>query len=484
MPTHEFESNATVYVTNDNGEAMTCSGLLERDAGFLKWNRMSLIGTRDDMVNAMRIQGEGPVRWELHNRTDWPDGKVREDRHLTSGTGAFRSIGMASGIAIADDSIQKFADLQLYDCVETTIGGIKGLSAQYWFLQRPRGWHAYARRPRRRETRSAYGDWRVIVSLKLKFRMVSVGYSRRDDRISHEIELIHLPAIEIEPIEVMEPEAFFAAADELWFSLRILILFRYRQYAQTLAEFREQPGRLTQTWHDAELRPREVPKDFDEPPFFGATDIFFARAAARLATHSEQRELLHAAAYGYANSYKSFMLEGGLTSCIEGIERLVTAFEAVQGLSREVVDRKKWKPVSAALKGTIDGLGLHKAAAARVKRSLAMPATLSLQERIERMVRHYRRHWRERQRELLPGLDGMIKARNDIVHGRLVADLNHIHVELLRARAIFERLFLNFLGCHALETSGQAQVALLYLEHRKREKEAAGAPTPDGTAAT
>ncbi|MDK2746866.1 MAG: hypothetical protein KYX67_06085 [Brevundimonas sp.] len=42
----------------------------------------------------------------------------------------------------------------------------------------------------------------------------------------------------------------------------------------------------------------------------------------------------------------------------------------------------------------------------------------------------------------------------DIVHGRLVRDYNALYTELERGRAIFERLFLNLVGCHKCDLPG------------------------------
>ena len=83
-----------------------------------------------------------------------------------------------------------------------------------------------------------------------------------------------------------------------------------------------------------------------------------------------------------------------------------------------------------------------------------MRGPLSLQERIERMARKYRRHWAEHDLKLLTGLARLIKTRNDIVHGRLVRDYNALYIELERGRAIFERLFLNLVGCHKCDLPG------------------------------
>ena len=56
----------------------------------------------------------------------------------------------------------------------------------------------------------------------------------------------------------------------------------------------------------------------------------------------------------------------------------------------------------------------------------------------------------------------MIRLRNAIVHGRLADDINEVFVELVRARALFEVLFLNFLNCSGFDRSGHAHMIVLH----------------------
>lgn len=479
MPRSDFDNTVSIKLTSASGKEVRCSALLERDPEFLQWNRISLLGNHDDYVAALGLQSSHEVRWELHNNPDWPHGELREDQHRTSGTATVRSMGMASGIAIAPDSVQKFADLRIFEYREhTTAPGWEGPVAEYWFLQRPRGWHAYPRRLLRTEGITQRSDWLRVAGSGLKFRLLSIGYPRSDRRLSRETELIQLPGVEIRPYGDMAHETFLAAADDLWFDLRILIAFRFRLYPSTLAEFRETPGEYARTWHPIAVEPREIGDDHVDPPFYGAVDRFFARAAVTLARHKLHRALLHAAAFGYANSYKTLLLESGLTSCVEAIERLVTAFEVTASLDREVLDRKEWRKISATLKKTVDALDLGETKARLVKRGLASPVTLSLEERVLRMVHTQRKRWKSSDRQLLTGLSNMIKARNAIVHGRLIEDINEVYVELVRARALFERLFLKFLNCTGFDCSGYPQ--LIIAQHEEKRSRASKQAVENG----
>lgn len=411
MPLSDHESSVSITLIGGGGGTLRCSALLERDPEYLRWNRITLLGSHDDYIAALRLRGHDELRWELHNNPDWLGGEVRQDQHRTGGTATMRSIGMASGISIAPDSIQRFGELRIFELSERTTGrGRNGPSAEYWFLQRPRDWYAHPRRMRRTTGISQRGDWLKVPGTSLRFRLLSIGHLRDDRRLSRETELIQLPGVEMRPAGEVADDVFLGEADDLWFALRILIAFRHRIYPHTVAEFREVEGEYSRTWHPVPVEPRETTDERVDPPFYGAIDRFFVRGAASLLPHKSHRELLHAAVFGYANSYKTFLLEGGLTSCVEAIERLVTAFEVISSLDREVMDRRQWRKVATALKRSVDGLQLEPGQARQVKRSLASPATLSLEERILRMASVQSRRWRGRDRQLLAGVAHMIVA--------------------------------------------------------------------------
>jgi hypothetical protein len=465
---------ATIRIIAQSGAELTCSARLERDPNFLHWNRIALFGGQQEYLATMRMQREGQLRWELHQNPNWPKGDD-SGRRLTSGTGVFRSIGMAMGDSIASDSIQNFSDLEIH-------GYSDKLQSPRWhstrvefrFLQRPTDWFAYPRKYRVRTGLSHSGDWYAVKGTGLKFRLTSTGYPRSDERLSKEVELLDIPGVEISPVEEMSPDDFADRAADLWFSFRILIAFRFRLYATTLAEFREFPGGYEHVWHNVSVEPRRSEGRGDAPPFYGSIDRYFASGTATLARHYAQRASLHAAAFGYANSYESFTLEGRLTSCVEAIEGLVTAFENSAGLGRDIFERKTWKAVSKELKLRVDELGIEGGQSSRLKGWLSSPPSYRLEERILRMVKAQRRRWDESDRGLLASLGDMISVRNKIVHGRLVEDSRDTYAELARARAIFERLFLNFLECRGLHSSGYSQIVLASRARQRMEESASG----------
>src|SRR5262249_15530329 len=157
--------------------------------------------------------------------------------------------------------------------------------------------------------------------------------------------------------------------------------------------------------------------------------------------------LLHAAAFGYAQSHNAFNFEASVTSGMEAIERLVSVIEAGAGLQREMVPPKDWKPVGRDLKRVVGASGLPADTIGRLKRSYAPSPTLTLEERIRRVAKTQQKQWSKHDLTLLDGLGELITARNDIVHGRLVKDLQHLYTQRIRAQALFEQIFLTFLGC-------------------------------------
>jgi len=434
---------------------MSCSALLERDAPFLAWNRMALLGGEEDMHQAMSLFSD-EVMWSLHRNPAWP-GQSDDRQHEVFGSGWFRSVGMTGGIAIADGSLQKFADLDIAEHTERVNRPNWGeASAEYCFLQRVGYWPAHGVKPQRRTTLSQEGPWAVVPGSNLKLRLVSVGHLRDDIRLSREIELISLPGIEIRPTQPTDTAAFEASADEVWYRLRILMTFCWRQSIAPLAERHTRQDGFSHTWRSIAIAPRELETIADHHVFDGSRLLYLARGAAKLAHYRNEHERLHAAVFGYAQSFKASSLEIGLTHCVEAIERLVAVIEVETGLEREIVSRNRWRSISRVLRGSLRDLALSKHEDAAIKRSLANQPSLSLRERIERVIALQGKGWTKQDERVLAGLESMIGLRNTIVHGRLAEDINRLHIELVRSRAIFEGLFINLLSVRGVSRSSSA----------------------------
>jgi hypothetical protein len=350
-------------------------------------------------------------------------------------------------------------------------------SAEYWFLQRPSHWPAHGTRPQRRTTLSREGPWAAVPGSNLKLRMVSEGHLRDDSRLSKEIELVLLPGIEIRPIEPMEAAAFEAAADAIWFQLRILIMFCWRQYVAPLAVRRTRADGFSRTWHSVAIEARQREAIQDPHVFSGWRFRYLAGGAARLLRYHDEGERLHAAVFGYTQSFKALTLETGLTNCVEAIERLITLIESEADLEREIVPRKRWRSIARTLRKGLDDQTLSAQEEEAIKRSLASPPTRSLKERIERVIARQGKGWTQQDKRVLAGLEGMIQLRNAIVHGRLAGDITRLHVELVRSRAIFEGLFLNLLNLRVVSRSNSAASLVFQFEAMQAEARAL-APEP------
>lgn len=466
MPIRDFESTVSVKLLHpDHGDALF-SAILERDPHFLHWNRISLIGSLNDYQRFLPISS-GLLEWELYDNPDWPEPGGDQLGQRTFGTAIVHQQGMAGGISIANDGIQKFADLTIHRHVETHTLSDGELSAIYAFLQRPTDWYAYPRRSI--DSLPVRGEWRSVHSLGLKLRLLTNGHRRKDSRVSQEVELIEVPGVEIRTIADKPSGDFVTDAEKLWFSIRVLLMFRFRQSVIPLFEQVSTPEQITMTWHCVEVEPRREINAFEYIDFSGRVDNFIAKAVPRLASYGDERRHLHAAAWCYAASFGPSVLEAQLTDRIEAIEGLVAVFEKTAGLDRDRFSRKNWKSVKSALKKTVDDLDIDEELAKHLKRGFASSPTLTLQEGIERMATEFSESWNLRDQGLLKGLDTMIAARNAIVHGRLIDNIDRLALEALRAQVIFEKLFLGFFGCDEYHSSGYAQQTISSLERRLKE---------------
>ena len=462
----DFESSISVILTAADGESVTCSAVLLRDPGYFQWNRLSLLGATDDYLRVLQIDCDGLLSWRTYENPQWPRGSEESKADQTSGSASLVSIGMANGLAISADTIQEFGELNIHNVSIVATGpGWDEQSIIHWFLPRPQAWWVRRRRSLLFEGMNRTGDWRAVKGTQLKLRLTVVSWPERDGRTSTEAIRVQVPGFEIQARSELTDDAFVAAADVLWFSLRILAIFRFRKYIAPLAEFRTLTGRSEQRWQSVK---RQAQSDSDdsrqEQPVDGPADQFFAVGAAALADLVPQYGQLHAAVFGYANSFEAPASETRLTNCVEAIERLVTAFETARGLGRQIASNREWRPVATALKKSVDQLGLNPDLEVHLKRTLSSPPTLHLQNRIERMVAHQARRWNAKDRQILGGLGRMIKLRNEIVHGRLVGDQRVLLIEQIRARLVFERLFLNLVGCHRFPVSGWPHWTMSTLE--------------------
>jgi len=186
-------------------------------------------------------------------------------------------------------------------------------------------------------------------------------------------------------------------------------------------------------------------------------------------SHTLRKELLHAAAFGYASSYTAPVIESRHTACIEGIERLIEAFEQAAGLTRERIDKKRWRSLGKAVRREARNIDATTEEHKAIERMLTDVPRFHLIERMERLAKSLPRKARKGPLELLENGGKMIKARNDIVHGRMVSDYNDLLIEQLRSQTLFEWLWLGFLGCGRLQDSNWALNAIRMHESKKAD---------------
>ena len=452
----DYASSAGIILSAGDWSA-TCSCRLERDPGHLSYNRIVLVGDRDAWRGVLPLQSAREIEWRLHENEGWYSTQGSRQRTSTYGTAFIRSIGMSSGVAIHPMGVQDFGNLDILEFTETTQFGNDEdahRSMEFTFLQRPVDWNPWKRRFSFQSSLTRRGDWFKVGATR--FRSVLHGELRNDQRLSKEIELIQLPGFEVEPVGSGDHNEFPEMAERLWFCLRILVSFRHRQLLHPLRTLASRKDQLSVTWRPQAIEPRQKQDTYREGPIRGSPDGFFASGARRLLAIPEHREALHAAVYGYASSYAMTLVEGRLTACVESLERLIGVFEQTHDLSRELVDPKTWKTASKKLRKAVDDLGLSSVQAHAVRQNLANPLNMPLEARLERMVQHYRRRWSAKEMGVAK-LHTMIKLRNHIVHGRMIADYSEVQAEILRAQTLFELLFLNMLGCHAFFGSGHAR---------------------------
>nr|WP_321454618.1 hypothetical protein [uncultured Cohaesibacter sp.] len=468
MSRSNFESAVTVKLLHADFGELVFSAIFERDPHFLHWNRMSLIGNFDDYKRSLPIS-MAQAEWQLYCNPSWLEHQGSDLECLTFGTAIFNRCGMTGGKYIARDGIQKFADLTIDRHVETLKIPSDKMSAIFTFLQRPPTWYAYPRR--QMDTLSMRGEWKCMPELGLKLRLLTEGHKRKDFRVSNEKELIEIPGVEIQSIRDMSAETFVSSAKDLWFSIRVLLMFRFRQIVAPLQEQVTTLDEVTTTWFTIEVEARYEASHYDILGFIERVDDFLVQAATKLANYRNQSDLLHAAAWGYAASFATSVLEAQLTGRVEAIERLVTAYEVAKNLDRSRVCGKDWKPIKSALKRTVDDLDLDTELSAQLKRGFGSPPVLTLQERIERMSNSYVSQWKKADPDLLIGLNDMIKARNSIVHGRLIENFDRLSVEPLRAQRLFEKLFMCFVGCPEFHTSAYLKQAISFFDRRLADHE-------------
>jgi hypothetical protein len=435
---------ATIELTAQDGQNLIASARLIQDPNYFQFNRIELLGSARDELSARPLMGQGVIEWKLF---DHSNATGKPPCHNCSGNGILRSLSIFQGEHVAPETIQVYGVIEIFEVREVFRwkNSREVPSSEIWFLQRPADWdHNLPEGLIARSIRKV-GPWHRSRSTGCEFRLKSVHWRRNDDRISREAELLTIPAIEMRPSD-RTSTTFANEWTRIWQVVRVLLSFRFRQTFWPLYECYQEKNQSISTYYSL---PFEHPVDRilnEDEVFYDKTENYIARGLKSLYLISENLPIIHGAIHGYSKSFSAITPSEQLTSVVEGLERLIAIYEEISALKRELVPANEWRSIVKALKTSIEKQDIRPQLAAELKRHVSSKPVLSLQQRIERMAARQRPCWEPRDTRLLHGLSGLIKMRNDVVHGRRVDDFQALSVNVTRGQLLFERLFLGICG--------------------------------------
>lgn len=442
----DFERPVTVTVSGKNGVSLCCSAVFERDPDYLDWNRLSLVGREPEQLEIMSLMGNGLVEWRLHEN-NYSDNDKSSFEHF--GSAIIRSVGFVTGTNISKFSIQKIADLELFNSIERVVNdSFEGPpNSTYWFLQRTPDWVVYPKSWKNWNDFDRFGRWYKIPKSNFRFRLATIGLRRNEPRRSAEIEFIEIPAVEVSACRNVDNEDEFSEFKEaFWFLFRIGHLFWFRQPAEAISEHHHRTGCREWISHPIKIEPLQSTESLRERLMNGRFENFFQSLISSLLYKDHLYGQLHASVFAYASSFRSDVSERALTSAVEAIEYLVVAFEEDKAFSRDALTRIEWQKFTNIIKENLPYLDIDKIKKNAIRRYISYTPTLTLQERIIRMNSCLRRKSRPDREFAFDNLEGMIKMRNALVHGRQIDNINKLYIETVRARCIFEDLFIRYTG--------------------------------------
>jgi hypothetical protein len=446
-----------VHFVEANGDELRCPVIFETDYGFQTHNRMVLLGSQENQHKLLHFVGSGEVKWRIPPRPD--------DYYETTGKCWFLSVGATEGVGLERDTPQPIGDAQILELTETVRhSDINLVHRQVGFLQRPKYWPIGGVSWKRPFGEPRTGRWQRIRNHNLRLRGVMHEFHREGPTPASEMELIQYPGIEFEPLDTASDatDLFLKLSERAWFACRSLLMFYLRQHIDEFLITTAREGERSITTHAVEILPRDLRENGpgDRPVGGIKIEAFLATSLSRVFSAELDLELLHASSFGYADSYRQASGEGGITSVTEAIERLLTLYEQSKEMDRGILTPAEQRKLAKALKLAVDKVVVDPGRRALIKSAVSARQNLTLEQRIRRMAKSQRRSWTKPDLEYLDGLENLIKVRNDLVHGRKVSDQSQIHAELGRARAIYEKLFLCFLGCGRATISHWALMAL------------------------
>lgn len=448
-----------VLFANADGDEVEFPAILEVDYSFQTHNRMVILGTQNNHHKLMKFMDLGEVKWRIPPRTD--------DYYETTGTCWIESVGATQGVGLEVDTVQPVGDAKIIEETHTVRHpDVATIRRSVLFLQRPRRWPIGGYKRHRPFGHPRAGRWKRVPRLDLRVRGVMHEFHRDGPSPNSEMELIRVPGVEFEQykFDPLSADDFIKLSDRAWFTCRALLMFCLRQHIDELVITSSKVGENCITTRAVEILPRDIKNDGADDIAFSdlGIEIYLSKGVDCIVGGGLDAELFHAASFGYADSFRQTSAEGSLTSVTEAIERLITLFEHARGLERGLLTSAEQRKFSKALRTAVLSEGFSSDRKAAIQFAVSGRLNLTLEDRIRRMARSQKRFWSEADLEYLDGLDRMIKIRNDIVHGRKVSSSAQLVVELGRSRAIFEKLYLCFLGCGRAKLSGWPLMALKY----------------------
>lgn len=444
-----YEQPISVLFNHPDGRKLTASALLVRDVGHLHPNRMEIIGTRNQEFSTMGFMNEGVITWQLYHNKNWNsdyDG-ISEEEY---GQGYFTKSGTTNGRNIAPNSIQKHSEFIITSYTNKYFNLDRPISnyTSFLFLPRLSRWSTYRKNQSLKFNLHSHGEWHNISNSPLRFRSILEGFLHDDDRDHNETLFIQIPGLEYsyKNSEASKNRCLFSDANEAWSDMVPLLMFYHKRIITLLKKDHRINNSYLEEWHPKPLDNKSLSLTFENPPFMGKPQSFLAAGASTMSTMRAFRPHIHAAAHAYVDCIRASTPESALTSCIEGIERVVTTFELSNDISRDLISKSKWKNFSSKIKLICDEEFNGEKNLDQIKGSICVTPKYRLHDRIIRMASHFSKHWTESELSILRDISLAISFRNDIVHGRVISDLQKLDIELNRSIIIFEKLFCCLVG--------------------------------------
>jgi hypothetical protein len=453
--TNKERQTSLTFASPEGEHEVTASATLTRDDGYLAFNRISVLTTAGEGVGLMRLADD-----TVHFRV--PISERQPQTHQTWGTGSFTSVGSSKyAPGISDETVYPTAHLEIYSYVDVHKvwkGEPSELLTHLTIWPQPSGWWVNPSLFTRWDgtitkvgrTRSV---WHRAAQRKIDYRFSQryLHIPRDSDRLGD--ERMWMPVIDIRPQHgAIDPASYREAVGGLWLLLKSILSFYYGQ-TFSLIERTESDGKTITTTSWPHKLSAQRSRRRDRGIGIGV-DSFCADAAKVADARGIDPRELHGAVHLFNQGTSTDLSwEQQATSLVEGVECLLVIFETTKKLSREALSRWEARELKAKVSLATSDISFTQGRGrqalekrAIVSRHVAMRPLLTLEERVQRMLRMLARRADPLDEVLIAHLKECIEVRNDIVHGRRTTDVVSIVSARRTATVLFERLFCLLLG--------------------------------------